>query len=1066
MSELNIVSGPPLALTEELAGRVRELRAVDPLSPITVLVGASLQRPFLQRWLAARLGAHASVRILMPGDLALLLGAAPLVAEGRRALPPLADRVLLADVARKHPGYFAPVAETPGFGEALFRLVRELRGAGYDLSDLGPLLDGATDAPDKAGSLAEILSEFGRRRYGFYGPDDALLAAEPARLDGLALLVWGMLDLPPALESLLHGIAERMPVDVHVPEVPAGSAAPLAELRRRVIANGGAERLVADSREVDSTLERVRRGMFTQPAKPALAADGTLRLVSAPDPSREVRAAARACFEWAREGVPFWDMAVAYRHGEAYLPLAEAVFVEAGIPVYLHEGSPLAERPVGRQTLGLLALFDSELSRQSVMDFLTDAKLPDALHEEYGGISTSRWDSLSRDAGIVKGAAQWQRRLEVVRAESDGEDGPAPDWVQQRSEDAGRLARFTAELDRRLHDRPGRATWAAHLDYLQGLLARYVDGAEEVVVALRGLERFTALEAEVDFDWFLDVVERAIGTLRSEDVIDSRPGAFAARGVSIVAVNSLVGIEFARVWILGATERAFPPPLRQDPILLDDERETITQRAPSPLAPRSARGSEEALIFALACEAARERLVVSYARRATGESRPRLPSVFFRELVSQLEGERVSADDAPLLARDDVERIPGDAIGAPIGAGHSHDPEAVSAAAAGAVSEPERDRTYLQARVTRPLAVATFERAQPSFARALQAARARFAERYSVWDGALGPDAQAAIAALMPADQPLSATSLEGYATCPARFMLERLLRVKAVEEPEQVVRIDALSRGSVIHRILERFYDEWNGKEPAPLAPEAEKRMRAIAGEECDAARDRGETGYPAMWEADRVELIEDCVRWLEHERHDELTRALPLVTVEARFGQRMTGEKQGSLSQTDPIEIELPSGTLHLHGRIDRVNWDPQRSSFRVVDYKTGKRYAEKSAELQGGRMLQLPLYVLAAAKLLGIDPSAGAAAYVYPTRKGEFQVVDWKPVDLAARQADVLALLDAIVTSARRGDFIIAPSEGACDYCPFNGICAGARGDYAKRKPTDERLARLATEIRSIP
>ena len=120
VSELKVISGAPVALTEELAGRVKQLRMVDPLSPITVLVGASLQRPWLQRWLAARLGAHANVRILMPGDLALLLGAAPLVADGRRALPPLADRVLLADVARKHPGYFAPVAETPGFGEALF----------------------------------------------------------------------------------------------------------------------------------------------------------------------------------------------------------------------------------------------------------------------------------------------------------------------------------------------------------------------------------------------------------------------------------------------------------------------------------------------------------------------------------------------------------------------------------------------------------------------------------------------------------------------------------------------------------------------------------------------------------------------------------------------------------------------------------------------------------------------------------------------------------------------------------------------------------------------------------
>jgi ATP-dependent helicase/nuclease subunit B len=426
----------------------------------------------------------------------------------------------------------------------------------------------------------------------------------------------------------------------------------------------------------------------------------------------------------------------------------------------------------------------------------------------------------------------------------------------------------------------------------------------------------------------------------------------------------------------------------------------------------------------------------------------------------------VSADDAPLLQRDDVERIAGDAIGAPIRPGHGHDPAAVSVAAAGAVSEPERDRTYLQARATRPLAVATFERAQPSFARALIAARARFADRYSAWDGALGPDAAAAIAALMPADKPLSATSLEGYAVCPARFMLERLLRVRAVAEPEQVVRIDALSRGSVIHRIFERFYDEWKGKGPAPLAPEAERRMRAIADEECDAARDRGETGYPAMWEADRVELVEDCVRWLKHEQDDELTRALPMVAVEARFGERRAGEKRGSLSQTEPIEIELPSGNLLLNGRIDRVNWDRGRTTFRVVDYKTGKRYAEKPAELQGGRMLQLPLYVLAAAKLLGIDPTAGAAAYVYPTRRGEFRVVDWEPGQLADRMGDVLALLDAIVTSARRGDFIVAPHEDdACRYCPFNGICPGARGGYAKAKEGDERLDLLATEIRSL-
>jgi len=230
-------------------------------------------------------------------------------------------------------------------------------------------------------------------------------------------------------------------------------------------------------------------------------------------------------------------------------------------------------------------------------------------------------------------------------------------------------------------------------------------------------------------------------------------------------------------------------------------------------------------------------------------------------------------------------------------------------------------------------------------------------------------------------------------------------------------------------------------------------------------AAQDRGVTGYPALWEADRVELIEDCVRWLELEGELEITRALPLSAVEARFGERMAGEKQGTLSQTEPIEIDLPSGTLRLHGRIDRVNWDSKRTRFRVLDYKTGRKYAEKPAELQGGRMLQLPLYVLAAAKLLGIDASQGGAAYVYPTRRGEFKTVEWQPDELAARQPDVVSLLDAIVRGARAGDFILAPHEGACEYCAFNGICEGARGDYAAAKEGDDRLARLATQIRAV-
>ena len=119
-------------------------------------------------------------------------------------------------------------------------------------------------------------------------------------------------------------------------------------------------------------------------------------------------------------------------------------------------------------------------------------------------------------------------------------------------------------------------------------------------------------------------------------------------------------------------------------------------------------------------------------------------------------------------------------------------------------------------------------------------------------------------------------------------------------------------------------------------------------------------------------------------------------------------------------------------------------------MIDYKTGKVRDEKPAQLQGGRMLQLPLYAFAGAELLGLDATAGEAAYVYPTRRGEFKDGPVDRQELAERHGDVIGLLAAILDGIARGDFMIAPwkETSACGYCDFNEICPRARGGYVKR------------------
>ena len=84
--------------------------------------------------------------------------------------------------------------------------------------------------------------------------------------------------------------------------------------------------------------------------------------------------------------------------------------------------------------------------------------------------------------------------------------------------------------------------------------------------------------------------------------------------MNVLDVNQLRDLRFGAVAVLGLTERSFPPPPRQDPLLLDDERERLNEAAGWTL-PLRARGADpEPLQFALAVHAARERLLLSTRR--------------------------------------------------------------------------------------------------------------------------------------------------------------------------------------------------------------------------------------------------------------------------------------------------------------------------------------------------------------------------------------------------------------------------------------------------------------------
>lgn len=1022
-----VIEGDVAALEVALAAEVRELKQSDPLVPISVLVGGTLLRPYLGRRLADLTGGHINVRFLTAGDFGLILGEQALLAAGREPLPFLGDRVLARQLAEAATGYFEPVAAMPGFSTALHRTLRELRQAMVDAGKL-------SGEGEKLNALAGLYEKHEQDRARFYAPDDALLAANPDRLDASALLIYGVWDASEALRSALEVVSARVPVTVFLPRTDTradGAVAPLRGWLETLDANFEQTGIQEEPRE-KTALRHLCSSLFT--ASPTAAPpDDTVHLVSAPDPSREVREAVRACLRWASEGIGFHEMAVVYRNADEYRGLIEASFREADVPLYLHEGSPLSERPLGRRVSALLDLADSKLERTRVMSFLADARLPDETWKRYGHPSATRWDGISREAGVIEGIAQWRDRLTGYAQRLRDRYEEAPAWMADRLAAIETLRTFISDLHATVERRPGEATFAGHLEFLGELLRLYVDDAQPLLAPLIDLQRLDVLDAPMSFARFADMVRTTLASLRSEDVLDARSGSFGLRGVNVLDVNTLRHIRFRAVALLGLSERLFPPPPRQDPLVLDDERERLG-------VPLRTRGADpEPLQFAVALQSARERLQLSFPRARLGARTVMLPSGFFRAAAGALRGESVPLAQIDALPPHLYERVPASRIGAAT-------PQA-------ALDRGEYERSLLEQQPELGAAVVAAQ--APRFMPAREGERARWNSRFTVYDGVLERDGVAALERRGTLLHPMSASGLQSYASCPYRFFLDSVIGVRAPAEPEAIVQIGAMERGSVIHKVLERFMRA-RAKDPIRVSRREAQiaELLAIAERQCAQAEAEGLTGYEVIWRQDRARILEDLRGWYEAELLDGSAEVFTEAEYELAFG----------FKEQQPIEIAIEGGrALSLRGFIDRLQWRGSDRGFRVIDYKTGKVWGKDGA-LDGGKMLQLPLYLHAAAKHLGVAPEQGEAEYFYSTRLGGYRRVRFTAEHLRERAEDLETLLRGMLDAAAAGDFHAEP-EHHCDYCVYDRLCDPRRQRIRGVKAGDPQ-AKAFEERREIP
>ena len=285
-----------------------------------------------------------------------------------------------------------------------------------------------------------------------------------------------------------------------------------------------------------------------------------------------------------------------------------------------------------------------------------------------------------------------------------------------------------------------------------------------------------------------------------------------------------------------------------------------------------------------------------------------------------------------------------------------------------------------------------------------------------------------------------SPSSLEVYATCPFRFLGERVWKQREFVEKEELAA--PADEGSLLHGTLAKFLgkhlrEKLPKYEFAVLWEELQGDFEAV----CSEFIANGTLEQNELWQAEQGRLLNTLRRWLRYEYDLQGQWDFVPCAVEWDFSS-----KQGK-----PLRLSLPGGKkFAIMGRLDRI--DANGDKVFVTDYKLSSTPA--GSDLPAGIDLQLPVYLLAASKLYGKEVAGGGYLSLKAgERKSTVKLDDGVDIPFNKRSVDYFKdapdkweafsqfstkLLEDYVQGIYDGDFRVEPKKKCSPYCPLKDIC----------------------------
>jgi ATP-dependent helicase/nuclease subunit B len=294
-----------------------------------------------------------------------------------------------------------------------------------------------------------------------------------------------------------------------------------------------------------------------------------------------------------------------------------------------------------------------------------------------------------------------------------------------------------------------------------------------------------------------------------------------------------------------------------------------------------------------------------------------------------------------------------------------------------------------------------------------------------------------------------STTMLETCCKCPMRYYLSYVLRLKPIEGAEDS---EALRIGNLAHEVLFRFYRS-----------RAERGLGMVSeDEDLDAIKVELRSMFPrdgfetsAQEAAALRSMIGDeemngsLGAFIDHQAEMDMPRWTPEY-LEYGFGIKGPSDSMDPRSTKIPATLSIDDTKLTIRGKVDRVDTDGD-GNFIIIDYKTGS--APERKHMLKGYNMQLPLYMMACEKLLGLKAVGGA---YYQLRQGpefgmnfitaapehfeELGIDTGSKIDIQADLQTCCKNVKMAMEGIAKGRFHpVKDHDGErCKYCLFSKIC----------------------------